>query len=284
MTDEILNSREAREYLDIPKKNFENYFKYSKEIKAFKKRGRWWFKKLDLDVWNKLRKERTVTLTLAEYEECFEFAIKMAYSGLTKYGIRGTRSEVQLVDDVILGILVEMALQKFLKEKLNYEIVLDMDIHTGIVPQDIVAIVKDGKKTKPKLKVGVKGSKSKSCFLVLKENEYLREDRKSDLYIFGRVLLPSDHLFRILRDHSFFKKARKILERWNKEYPKDKKYKTIGELKEVDVWICGFTEYKNLRKTTEIPGQKFDGGYRYVKNVLYMNNSDEDWKKLINKL
>ena len=55
------------------------------------------------------------------------------------------------------------------------------------------------------MKVGVKGSKLKNCFLVLSKNEVKKADRKSDVYVFGRVDLPSDHLFRIIRNRGFFK-------------------------------------------------------------------------------
>jgi len=54
-----------------------------------------------------------------------------------------------------------------------------------------------------------------SWFLGANEVEF--KDRKSDVYIFARVGLPSDHLFRILRSHSFFYKLRKFFEK-NKEF------------------------------------------------------------------
>jgi hypothetical protein len=222
---------------------------------------------------------------MREYERCFKFAIEMAYSGLTKYGkIRGNRSEVQLADDVILGILVEMGLKKFLKKKFDLEITLDMDVHTGVItPQDVIGVIEKGKQRIPALDLGVKGSKYKSCFMVLGKNEYEKKGRKSDAYIFGRVDLPSDHLFRILRNHSFFKKARNTLEKWKKKHPDDRKRKTIDGLKTINVWICGYSWHKELNRRKSIPGQKFED-FRYVKNVKDMHNSDKDWSKLIKNL
>ncbi|MBT6935976.1 MAG: hypothetical protein HN982_00150 [Candidatus Marinimicrobia bacterium] len=279
-----LTKKEAIKFLEIPEKDFENYHKKSEEIIGYKKRNRWYFDKNELIKWNDIRIHNTITLSLEQYEECFEFAIKMAYSGLTKFGIRGTRSEVQLADDVILGIMVEVALKDFLKLNFNYEVVLDMDVHTdNITPQDIVGIVESGRERQPNLDIGVKGSKFKNCFLVLGENEYTRDDRKSDIYVFGRVGLPSDHLFRILRDHSFFNKVSKTLEVWKKKYPDDKKRNTIDELTSVDVWICGYCEHKEFVKTKHIPGQVFDGN-RYVKNIRDLHNSDKDWKRLVRRL
>jgi hypothetical protein len=274
---EELTRKEAIKFLDIPEKNFDNYFKSSKEIKGFKKGARWYFNKDELVSWNDLKKKRTINLTLHEYEKCFEFAIKMIYGGLSLHGIRGKRSEVQATDDVILGILAEHAIKKFLKDRFNTEIELDEEVHTAyITPQDFHTI-KDGKKFRPpKLGVGVKASKLKNAFLVLGQNEVERVERKSDVYIFARVGLPSDHLFRILRDHSFFKNVTEFLE--NSEG-----FRKIKKLKEIPVWICGFNYFEELEKVTEIPGQQFDNGYRYIKSVANMHNSDNDWKKLIKR-
>src|SRR3989344_6659534 len=119
MPKEMLNTSQAIKYLDIEKKEFQNYFKNSCEINGVKTHGRFWFDRDELDSWKSLKKSRTVILTLKEYEKCFEFAIKMAYStkGSHGTGIRGARSEVQMADDFILGILAEHGIQKFIKEK-----------------------------------------------------------------------------------------------------------------------------------------------------------------------
>jgi hypothetical protein len=129
----------------------------------------------------------------------------------------------------------------------------------------------------PKLGVGVKASKMKNAFLVLGANEVEHEGRHSDVYIFARVGLPSDHLFQILRDHSFFSDVSKFLN-------ENDGFKKIKELKEIPVWICGITYSNELEKVTEIPGQKFDNGHRYIKSVSKMHNTDSDWEQLIKKL
>jgi len=86
MPEETIGSKEAVEYLGIEKKEFDNYFKFSKEIKGVKENGRFKFKKSDLEDWKKLKEERTVVLSLSEYEKCFEFAIKMAYASKQSRG------------------------------------------------------------------------------------------------------------------------------------------------------------------------------------------------------
>ena len=284
-----LTRKEAIEYLQIPEKHFDNFFKNSGEIKSFKKGSRWCFLKTDLDFWKSLREERTITLSLKEYETCFEFAIKMVYGGLSLNGIRGQRTEVQGADDVILGILAEHAIKKFLDIKFNTIIELDEEVHPeNITPQDFNLIKVGNTSRIPNVGVGVKGSKWKSSFLILTPIEFETQGRKSDVYIFARVGLPSDHLFRILRDHSFFARVRKFLD-------ENDKFKKIDELKEIPVWICGFTYSEELERVTEIPGQKFTGkkakegeeeepGYRYVKSVKGMHNSNEEWNDLIKKL
>ncbi|TKJ18829.1 MAG: hypothetical protein CEE43_17005 [Promethearchaeota archaeon Loki_b32] len=274
-----LTKKEAIKYLDISDKCFENYFKLSKEIKGEKKsNGRWYFEKNHLESWKKLKEQRTINLSMNEYEKCFEFAIKMVYGGLSLHGIRGNRTEVQAADDVILGVLAEHAIKIFLKRKFNTEITLDEEVHPEeITPQDFDSI-KDGNSFRePKLGVGVKASKMKNAYLVLGANEVDLPDRKSDVYIFARVDLPGDHLFRILREHSFFGKVRKF-------FDKNEKFRKIEELKNIPVWICGFVYLDELEKVTAIPNQDFSNGHRYVKNVALMRSSDEEWKKLIAQL
>jgi hypothetical protein len=282
MQEEILSSKEALKYLGIEKKEFENYFKNSKEIKAFKQSSRWAFNKSELDRWLKLKKERTITLSLNEYEKCFEFAIKMAYSGKASHGvgIRGVRSEVQMADDFILGILAEHGVQKFLKDKFNIKIDLDMGVHPDyITQQDFNGIEEKGKIRKVKIGVAIKSSKWKNCFNIIAPIEYENADRKSDVYIFARVGLPSDHLFRILREHSFFKNVKDSLEN-------SKGFRKIKELREIPIWITGYSYHKEFNKVNEIAGQKFNGkpNYRYVASVADMHNSNDEWKELIEKL
>ena len=276
----LLSSSEAIEYLKIEKKEFNNYFKNSKEIKGSKIGSRFWFKKSDLDSWNQLKEARTVILALKEYEKCFEFAIKMAYSARGSHGtgIRGARSEVQMADDFILGILAEYGIQKFLREKFEINIELDTEVHPDhITEQDIIGIKEKDSIRDIKIDVAVKASKWKNCFNIIDPLEYENPRRKSDIYIFVRVGLPSDHLFRILREHSFFKNVKDFLE--NSEG-----FRKIKELKEIPIWIAGFSYHNELEKVAEIPGQRFDNGYRYVKAVGQMHNSDEDWKSLIKNL
>src|SRR3989344_8757632 len=170
MADNLLNSKEAREYLNIDQKEFENYSRNSKEIKSSERSGKYFFKKEDLDSWNKLKESRTVILSLSEYEKCFEFAIKMAYSTKASHGtgIRGVRSEVQMSDDFILGILAEHGVQKFLKDKYHTEVELDTKVHPDhITEQDFIGIKENSKLRKLKIGVAIKSSKWKNCYNII---------------------------------------------------------------------------------------------------------------------
>ena len=274
----LINKKEAIKFLGISEKDFKNYHESSGEIKGEKIKSRWHFNKDNLTSWKNLKESRTINLSIKEYEICFKFAIKMVYGGLSLNGIRGQRTEVQAADDVILGILAEHAIKKLLSQKFSTEIKLDESVHPEeITPQDFDQ-VKDGKSfRKPKLGVGVKASKMKNAFLVLGANEVELVGRKSDVYIFARVGLPGDHLFRILREHSFFGKVRKFFE-------ENSDFKKIDILDKIPVWICGFAYADELEKVTKIPGQEFSNGHRYVKSVSKLHNTDEDWRKLIAKL
>lgn len=276
--DIFLSKREAIDFLNITEGEFNNYHEASKEINGEKVRGRWSFNKNKLSDWKRLKESRTIDLSVKEYEVCFEFAIKMVYGGLSLNGIRGQRTEVQAADDVILGILAEHAVKKFLLNIFSVDIALDEAVHPNeITPQDFDKIKEGEIFRQPKLGVGVKASKMKNAFLVLGANEVELTGRKSDVYIFVRVGLPSDHLFRILRDHSFFGEARKF-------FDENPNFKKILKLERIPVWICGFSYINELERVTSIPGQEFSNGHRYIKSVGNLHNSDEDWKEFLSKL
>ena len=145
-----LTKKEAINYLDLDYKAFENYIRFSKEIKGFKKSGRWYFKKKELDRWNNERKKGMVNLTIKEYEKCFEFAIKVVYGGSSLY----QRTEMEASDNWITGILAENAFKKFMKKRFGITIYLDNTVHPGeITARDVIAIKKRKKKNEPK-KIG----------------------------------------------------------------------------------------------------------------------------------
>ena len=255
----------------VDEKCFHNYWQNSKEIASTKVSNRWRIVESSLEKWVNLRNQRIVELSIKDYEECFEFALELTYSGLSKHGLSGQRSEMQVVDNVINGILVERSLKYFLSKRFNIEIVPDWDVHPDhITPQDIVGVTENGVQKKPSIFVGVKGSKLKNAYLIA--DEHGMPGRSADVYIFGRVNLASDHLFRYLSEHSFFAEVKKKME-VNPAYYKQ----ILTPLRDLYVWICGYVKAGELEQVTEIPGQDFEGRIKFVKSVANLKNNDEDW-------
>ena len=62
----------------------------------------------------------------------------------------------------------------------------------------------------------------KSAYLIA--DEHMIEGRNADVYVFARVGLPRDHLFRYLREHSFINRANDYL-------TKIKGYRTIDDIR-----------------------------------------------------
>lgn len=283
----MLDTSEAKSFLGVTEKEFLNYrvngeLPFQMGDENGKYRNRYFYAENDLQKWLEQKNRRTIELTKEDYERCFEFAMKMAYSGKPSGGsIRGVRSEMQTADDFILGILAEHTVKKFLQTKFGKSISLDEEIHPEhITAQDIDKVLDEqtGNWREPKAGVAIKASKLKNMYLILGGDEYESSSRKSDYYIFVRVGLPSDHLFRILRDHSFFKNVKDFLD------TKDLPFRKIEALDEVFGWVCGYVLHNELEKVDSIPGQTFDNPPRYVKSVSKLKNSESDWQEFVDNL
>jgi hypothetical protein len=283
----MLDTSQAISFLEVTEKEFLNYrangeIPFQMGDENGKYLNRYFYNEVELKKWLEQKNKRTIELTQYDYEKCFEFAMKMAYSGKPSGGsIRGVRSEMQIADDFILGILAEHTVKKFLQTKFGKSISLDEEVHPEhITAQDIDKVQDEqtGNWREPKIGVAIKASKLKNMYLILGSDEYESSSRKSDYYIFVRVGLPSDHLFRILRDHSFFKNVKDFLD------TKDPPFRKIEPLGEVFGWVCGYVLHNELEKVDSIPGQTFDNPPRYVKSVSKLKNSESDWKIFINNL
>ena len=139
-----LTKKEAIDYLNIEENCFNNYFKNSREIRGFKRKpphGWWYFKKSELDVWNERKKANTIFLDLEDYENCFEFALKVVYGGSSL----GQRTEMQAVDNWITGRMAEYGFEKFMEERFDLKVFLDEEVHPSeITPKDIIFLEKNG--------------------------------------------------------------------------------------------------------------------------------------------
>ena len=92
---------------------------------------------------------------------------------------------------------------------------------------------------------------------------------------------------------------KKIIEGLDDEIKKKIVYnKTMDSLPEkIPIWICGYSDHGELEKKKKIKnlvifepsilknGKKKKGtGYKYVKSVSGMKNSDDDWKNFVDRL
>jgi len=274
-----LDRKSAISFLELEKKIFDNYFMFADEFQCEPRYGggRFYFNFRRLSEWKEQYKWRTIQLEFQDYQLCLDFALAQHFKGyvLSDWGTARQREFGQKITNWIKGQLAEVAVQKFFKEKFNFGISLDFEIHEQIVPQDIIMIEKNGIKREPKKGVGIKSSKPKSAYLVLGENEILLENRKSDIYIFCRPNMPDDHLLRLTRE--------KIIETVKNQQHFDLYKNEIPYFESIDCEIAGWCQLEELEKVSEIPGQKFDG-VRYVKKSGHLYKDKAGWDNLISLL
>ena len=237
----------------IGKNNFENYFKNADEFKNILRqsgRGRFLFKKEELQTWLEDYKWRMVELDLADYILCLDFALAQHFKGyvLSDWGTARQREFGQKLTNWIKGQLAEVAVKKFLKKEFGIEVELDFRIYDEIVPQDIIGIKHNGKIREPKLGIGIKSSKPKSAYLVLGENEVQRPERRSDIYIFCRPDMPDDHLLRITRKEVI----KLVKDQQHYHLYKEK----IPKFKNIYCEIAGWCSVDELEKVTEIRSEE----------------------------
>lgn len=277
----LFTKKQAINFLGLKEKVFNNYFSSAREffpVKRKNNRGRFFFDKDHLQKWKESYNWRTITLNREDYDLCLDFALAMHFRGyvLSDWGTARQREFGQKLTNWIKGQLGEVAVKKFLKKEFNLSVELDFNIYSQIVPQDIIGVVNNGIKRKPKIGIGIKSSKPKNTALVLGANEIEISARSSDVYIFCRPDLPDDHLLRIAVDEVI---------KSVKNKPHYEQYKKlIPKFSDMQAEITGFCYKKELEKVTEIPGQKFDNGHRYIKFSGDLRRDHKNWKELISKL
>lgn len=276
----ILTKKQAVDHLGLDEKTFDNYFKNAAEFPCMERnggRGRFYFDQDVLDRWKRSFEWRTVNLDREDYSLCLDFALAQHFRNYVQsdFGTGRQREFGQKITNWVKGQLGEVAVKKFLKREFGIDVELDFDIRDNIVLQDITGVVDNGAIRQPKIGVGIKSSKPKSAFLVLGENEIRIADRRSDVYIYSRPDIPDDHLLRITKEQ---------INEVVKDKPHYPKYEDLmPEFADIPCEIAGWCYYTDLRETTNIPGQEFDG-VRFVKESGLLRKSREDWKEFIQKL
>ena len=274
-----LSKKEALEYAGLDNKSFMNYLGAG-EFCCFERvngRGRYYFDSDVLDKWKELRNSNTVMLTKDDYALCLDFALAQHFRNyvMSDFGTGRQREFGQKITNWIKGQLGEVAVKKLFKNKYNFNIELDFEIHDDIVPQDIIKVIKNGKSRDPKIGVGIKSSKPKNVYLVLGENEINIVERRSDVYVYCRPDIPDDHLLRVTKE---------AIINIVKNQPHFSRYhEHIPDFADIPCEVVGWCKYEELRQVDKIPGQDFDGT-RFVIESGKLKRKDEDWKELISLL
>ena len=242
------------------------------EIKETQINRRFYCNKEELITWKQKREASKITLNKEDYLECLRFALKSFYSSASHADFGGAfqRDLGKYITDHVSGKLGEIALRKFLHNNYYVDIGLDFDVHGTITSQDITRVKKRKNKPEvwnnPNIKVSIKTTKLKNYLLIISENEYNLDDRKSDYYVFVRVDLPSDHLLRLLRDIKDFKEIKNF----------------IAEFKDIDAYLTGFCKREDLEgPATELPGLTNISGKRYYKRS---GDLSDNWQEFVNIL
>lgn len=276
----ILTKKEAIELLGIEGNVFDNYFKKAAEFTPLPRegKGRFMFDEDELKAWAESVKYRTVNLDEDDYARCLDFALAMHFRGYvaSDFGTGRQREFGQKLTNWVKGQLGEIAVQKFLKNKFGVTVELDFEVRKEIVPQDVVRFFDGSQWREPKIGIGIKSTKPKGSYLILGANEIDIQARRSDYYICCRPDIPDDHLLRAASE------AFTELVKGEQHYEKYKK--KILPLSTISCEVVGFCDYRELESVTEIPGQKFDNGPRYVKKTGLLHKRPEEWKGFISKI
>lgn len=258
----------AARLLGMEQKQFNNFYEYATEF------GRGALDRDRLLEWKKQYDSRCFPLSIKDYAKCLDFALAIHFRGYASidWGTARQREFGQKVSNWVRGQLGELGFARFCHKRLGFDIELDFGMHEEIVPQDVLVIIKNGKKRKPVHRIAVKATKPRNASLVLSRNEVELPDRKSDVYVFTRVDLPDDHLLRISR--------REILSMLRTQQHFDSYKNKISRLGPINCEVAGFAYRKDLKLSNSIPGYEFDSE-RYVKQTGKLRRDLSEWREAI---
>ncbi|MEM4482137.1 MAG: hypothetical protein QXV04_05390 [Desulfurococcaceae archaeon] len=228
-----------------------------------------------------------VKLGLNEYRQCMFFALRMWYSGgksTLDWRRAGRRDIGDYISDHVQGKLAEIGFARMLQEHYGIFAEVDLEVHPGmrvVNETDIKMITIKGERRRPKIKIDVKATTSKSKYFLVDAREF--QNRKYDVYVLVLVDLPKDHIIRFI--------ANKI------ELPPDLK-PLITPLETIDVNILGFTYREDLEREGKLykAGEWLmdpeDHRRRFVQlkvdnygfPISKLRTTQEDWNALASEL
>ncbi len=222
---------------------FKNFIKNGKEISYHKVGRRNLVNSEDIDAWLVMRQDRKVELTKADF------------------GTSRQRTFMGAVENWTQGALAEIALQKFIKRKFSVKLEIEFRVFDGIVVgQDIVAVIRGKTSNPPRIRVSVKSGKENGMVLIVPLNEGDTEARRSDYYVFVRVVFPVDVFARFYRSSPEFADMLNI----------------IPDFEPATAYIVGYCKREELERRP-VPEAGIDDE-KYCKISGMLLNSDEHWR------
>jgi len=276
--EKFMSIKEAAKHLGMPEKHLSNFIKIGGEIPVLKIGRRICVSQKKLEIWFKARRDRILSLDKDDYLKCLEFALKSfyAYKSTADFGTVTQRGAGKFVDDFVIGKLGEIAFAKFLKAKFDIDVKLDFSVRGEVVGQDIAEISRPRRGPRvfnpPNIRIAVKATKGKNVWLMVPKVELEDPARYSDAYVFVRVDLQLNHVFRFLRDQEVLKSL------------KDE----IPAFEPIVAEVAGFAWKEDLSKTravTELPSprQKLKKP-NYVMRSGDLRKSSSEWQEFVEKL
>lgn len=213
-----------------------------------------------------------VTLSRQDYLDCFQFAVKAYYHGITKADFnRGKQRDLgEFLTNQIGGKLGEIAVQKLLQSH-GLITKLDFDVAGQIPSQDIVQISTRARVwDNPRVKVSIKATKLKNILLAISANEAALRDRISDVYILSQVGLFPNHILRIMKEAG--------------DAALDALVELIPPFADIPARIAGWATYDQLTARAALSGTEIEQQYGFRMSsanfVLASGELSFDWEKL----
>ena len=258
-----LDFNEASKRLGIKRSAFEKLIKNGKEMQFHKSGRKHVVEEKDVNAWFVLRQARKVELSKDDFLHALKFALKINYNLHTRadFGTTRQRPFMQAVENWTQGALAEIALQKFIKEEFDIELQIEFRVFdNAIIGQDIVGVKRGRTINPPKSGVSVKSGKENGMVLIVPIKEVESESRRSDYYVFVRVVFPIDVFARFYRASPEFEDMLSV----------------IPEFQPAAAYISGYCEREDLEKRS-VPEAGIQEE-KYVKCSGMLKNSDKDWR------
>ena len=261
-----LNAAAVR--IGIKRALLDTIIKNGKELNGQKVGARYFVDEAELDAWIAKKRRRTFELTRDDFLKAFKFALRINYGGHTRsdFGSSRQRSTTQSVENWTQGMMAELALSKFLKDRYNIEIRLDFTVRNVVVGQDITEVIRARVANPPRVRISVKSGKENGMILIVPEPEVESPQRVSDYYVFVRVLYPNDFILRLLREHADLSDLQSIIPAFQLF-----KAEIVGYCAKADL------EHRAVPEA-QIPDLK------YVKATGLLKSTDADWQAFADML